>query len=127
MYYFYADQESEYVTNGVRAELIIDNDEVSILGVRVLWRISLVYTGSCQYPPIRVELNPGGHVKEVTVDDTSAEFFNLECNTWYTPRVQSIFDAPEIDSRDIGAPFIYGGNYCTGSYLQTWAVCTCIQ
>ena len=106
-----ADQESDYVTNGVRAELITDNDGVSLLGIRVLWSISSVYTRSCQYPPIRVELNPGGHVKEVTVSDTSAEFFNLECNRWYTPRVQSLFDTPEIDSLDIGVPLIYGGNH----------------
>lgn len=106
MYFFYADQESDYVTNGVRAELMIGTDGVSILGIRVLWRISSVYTRSCQYPQIRVEINPGGHAKEVTVSDTSAEFFDLECNKWYIARVQSIFDAPEIDSRDIGAPLI---------------------
>lgn len=39
---YYTDQESNYVTNGVRAELIIGIDGVSlVLGIRVSYRYIL--------------------------------------------------------------------------------------
>lgn len=91
---------------------MIDSDGVSLLGIRVLWTISSVYTRSCQYQPIRLELH-GNHAREVTVSDTSTEFFNpTNCIHVLPECSRPKFDAPEIDSWDIGIPLIYGGDYC---------------
>ena len=98
--------DRDNLTTGVRAELITDNDGVSLLGIRVLWTIKSEYL-SCQFSNLRVELNPGQHSRDTTVSDSSADFYNLDCNEQYTPRVTAVVSAIEI--QDIGDSLFYRG------------------
>ena len=98
---------SDKLTNGVSAELITASDGVSLRGIRVLWTTKSQYS-NCQFTSLRVELNFGEVGKNITVNDTSAEFFSLDCNRQYTPRVRAATYFIAID-RDIGAQLFYGG------------------
>ena len=92
------------LTNGVSAELITATDGVSVLGIRVLWAIKPEFS-VCQLSSLKVTLN--SHSRDITVSSHSAEFFNLDCNTWYTPCVSVI--STQITIKDSGAALFYGG------------------
>ena len=94
------------LTNRVLAQLITADDGVSLLGIRVLWTIKSEYL-NCQLSNLRVQLNQGQHSTDITVNNTSADFYNLDCNEQYTPRVTAIVSATEI--QNIGDRLFYGG------------------
>ena len=96
------------LTSGVYAELITANDGVSLLGIRVLWTIKSEYL-NCPFSNLRVELNLGQHSRDITVKNVNrlADFYNLDCNEQYTPRVTAIVSTTEI--QDIGDRLFYGG------------------
>ena len=97
------------LTTGVHAELITGNDGVSLLGIRVMWTIKSEYL-NCHFSNLRVELNPGQHSRDVTVNDSSADFRNIDCNEQYTPRVTA--DAVSeigIQVQDTGDNLFFAG------------------
>ena len=100
--------DGDNLTNGVQAELITANDGVSLLGIKVLWTIKSEYL-NCQFSNLRVELNYNSnqHSRDITVIDSSADFYNLVCNEQYTPRVTAVVSAIEI--QDIGDSLFYRG------------------
>ena len=77
---------------------------MSLLGVRVLWRIKSEYL-NCQFTSLRVQLNSIQQT-DVTINDSSADFYNLDCNTWYIPRVRGVSAAAYTD---VGDRLFYGG------------------
>ena len=87
---------------------------MSLLGIRVLWTIKPEYLVNCQLSNLRVELNPGQHSGDVTVSDSSADFYNLDCNEHYTPRVTAIVSGIQI--QDTGDRLFYGGMGMTHIY-----------
>ena len=93
------------LTNGVSAELITANDGVSLLGIRVLWTIKSEYL-DCQFTSLTVELNSGERGKDITVNDSSADFNYLDCNTEYIPKVRGFSGG--IGSSDIGNSVFFG-------------------
>lgn len=99
----------DILTNGVRGELITTNNGVSLLGIRVSWTIKSEYL-NCQFSRLEVWLNRGQHVikRAITVNDTSANFFNLDCNQQYTPRVTANVLGFQI--QDTGDSIIYRGS-----------------
>ena len=105
--------DGDSLTNGVCAELITDDDGTSLLGIRVLWTIKSEYL-NCQLSNLRVELNRIQHSRYITVSDSSADFYNLDCNEQYTPRVTAIVSGIQI--QDIGENLLYAGgiidNFC---------------
>ena len=98
--------DGDNLTTGIRVELITVNDGGSLLGIRVLWTIKSEYL-NCQFSNLRVELNPGQHSRDITVNDRSADFYNLTCNEQYTPRVTAVVSGIQI--QDIGHRLLYGG------------------
>ena len=96
--------DGDNLTNGVQAELITANGGVSLLGIKVLWTIKSEYL-NCPFSNLRVELNSYQHSRSITVSDSSADFYNLDCNEQYTPRVTAIVSAIEI--QDIGDSLFY--------------------
>ena len=98
---------SDKSTNGVSAELITAADGVSLRGIRVLWTIRSQYL-NCQFSSLRVELNSGELGRDITVNDSSAEFLNLRCNRQYRPRVRAVlmYTATEDD----GDQLFFGRN-----------------
>ena len=101
--------DGDDLTNGVRAKLITADDGVSLLGIRVLWTIKSEYL-NCHLSSLRVELNPGQHSRDITVNNRSADFYNLDCNEQYTPRVIAVVSHVRI--QDIGDRLFYGGMTC---------------
>ena len=102
------------LTTGIRSELITANDGVSLLGIRVLWRVKSEYS-SCRFTQMRVELYPGPHtiiIDEVTADvrDSSADFLNIDCNREYTPSVVAVISG-NYQIQDTGDALFYGGIY----------------
>ena len=89
--------DGDDLTNGVRAQLITADDGVSLHGIKVLWTIKSEYL-SCQLSNLRLELNPGQHSRDITVNNRSADFYNLDCNEQYTPRVTAVVSATEIQN-----------------------------
>ena len=110
------------LTTGIRSELITANDGVSLLGIRVLWTVKPEYS-RCYFTQMRVELYPGPHtiiINEVTADvrDSSADFFNIDCNREYTPSVVAVI-SKDRQIQDTGDTLFYGGIYtCNSQELQ---------
>ena len=86
---------------------------MSLLGIRVNWTIKSEYL-NCQFSSLRVELNSGERTKDITVNDTSADFYNLDCNRQYTPKVRGTSGG--ISSSDIGN-MVFFGSKLTSSNL----------
>ena len=109
MYFANVFTHLDELTNGVSAELIIANDGVSLHGIRVSWTIKSKYS-NCTFVSPRVDLifNSGEVRKNITVNDNSAEFLNLDCNRQYTPRVGATISYTYIS--DNGNQLFYGGN-----------------
>ena len=97
--------DGDGLTTGVRAQLITGDDGVSLLGIRVLWRIKSEYL-NCQLSNLRIELNPGQHRRDITVSDSIADFYNLTCNQLYTPKMTATVIGIQI--QDIGNMLLYG-------------------
>ena len=57
---------------------------------------------------MRVELNSGEVGKDITVNDSSAEFLNLDCNRQYKPRVR-VTKVFHFEIADHGSQLFYGG------------------
>ena len=103
-------------THGTSAELITANDGVSLLGIRVLWTIKSEYL-NCQFTFLRVELNSGEHGRDITVNDSSADFSNLNCNRQYIPKVRGASGG--ISSSGIGN-IVFFGSKLTSSDILTF-------
>lgn len=107
------------LTTGIRSELIIANDGVSLLGIRVLWTVKPEYS-RCYFTQMRVELYPGPHtiiISEVStadVHDSSADFLNIDCNREYTPRVVAVI-SENHQIQDTGDALFYGGIFTCNS------------
>ena len=80
---------------------------MSLLGIRVLWTIKFEYL-NCQFSTPRVELDPDRHRKDITVSNSSADFYNLNYNKEYTPIV--IMKVSEVAIPDYGDSLLFGGN-----------------
>ena len=95
--------------NGVSAELITDSvDGVTLCGIRVSWMIKSEYS-SCQWMTLRVELNHGEFYKEVTVNDSLAEFYKkFLCNRHYRPSVKATLPMFTVEDNSNTSLF-YGG------------------
>ena len=74
-----------------------------------MWTIKSEYL-ICQFSSLRVELNPGGHRRYITVDNSSADFYNLDCNTEYTPSISASVLVSGIRTREDGDSLFFGGN-----------------
>ena len=96
----------DQLTEEVSANLITTTDGVSLHGIRVLWTIKSQYL-NCQFESLRVELSPLELGKVITVNDSSAEFLNLDCNRQYRPRVRAVKNKFATEHR--GAQLFYGG------------------
>ena len=93
--------------NGVSAELITDSgDGVTLHGIRVLWMIKSEYS-TCQQMNLTVELNHGEFYKVITVNDSSAEFYELVCNRHCRPSVKATL--PMFTVEDFNTSLFYGG------------------
>ena len=105
--------------NGVSAELITDSgDGVTLHGIRVLWMIKSEYS-TCQQMTLRVELNHGEVYKEITVNDSSAEFHELVCNKHYRPSVKATL--PMFTVEDFNSSLFYGGKCkCDTTCMSTY-------
>ena len=79
---------------------------MSLLGIRVLWTIKSEYL-NCQFSSLRVQLNPRGPSRDITVNDSLADFYNINCNTEYTPNVRVI--AFGFAVQDFGDSLFFGG------------------
>ena len=101
-------------TNGLSAELIIDNDGVSLLGIRVLWTIKSEYL-NCSFTSLRVQLNSGERNRDITVNDSSADLYNLDCNKQYTPKVRGIVVG--VGTSDIGNMVFFGSKLTSSDIL----------
>ena len=68
------------LTNGVTAELITSTDGLSLLGIKVSWKIKSVYL-KCSFSSMRVKLRSGANrlQRDITVNDTSTEFYDTIC------------------------------------------------
>ena len=97
-------------TNGVSAELITKSgDGVTLCGIRVSWMIKSEYS-SCQQMTLRVELNHGEFYKEITINDSSVEFYEeLLCNRHYRPSVKAAFPMHMFTVEDSNTSLFYGG------------------
>ena len=104
------------LTNGVRAELITANDGVSLLGIRVNWTIKSEYL-DCQFSSLRVKLNSGERTIDITVNDSSADFYNLICNKEYTPKVRGIKGG--VSGSDIGNLVVFGSKLTSCDFLTS--------
>ena len=95
--------------NGITAELITATDGLNLLGIRVLWKIKSVYL-KCSFSLLRVELRSSANrlQRDITVNDSSAEFYTIICNRWYSPRVIALYS--EIYVENIGNELFYGGS-----------------
>ena len=100
---FYLDN----LTNGITSELITATDGLSLLGIRVVWKIKSMYL-KCPYSSLSVELRSraSGLQTNITVNDSSAEFYNTTCNTLYSPR---LIAKRQIIIEVIGNQLFYGG------------------
>ena len=78
-----------------------------LVGIRVNWTIKSEHL-NCLFTSLTVYLLPGGHFRDITVNDSSADFYNLDCNTEYTPRVRVAFMGTSL--QDVGDSLFYGGN-----------------
>ena len=96
------------LTTGVTAELIIDTDGLSLLGIRMSWTIKSVYL-NCSFSSMRVELISvvTRLQRDITVNDTSTEFYDTICNSLYSPRVTAIYS--QILIENFGNKLFYGG------------------
>ena len=93
---------------------------MSLLGIRVLWTIKSEHL-NCQFTFLRVELNSGERGRDITVNDSSADFsadfYNLDCNRQYTPKVRGT--AGGIGRSDIGNIMVVFGSKLTSSDILT--------
>ena len=89
---------------------------MSLLGIRVLWTIKSEYL-NCQFSSLSVELNSGERRRDITVNDSSADFYNPVCNRQYAPRVRGIIGG--IVSSDIGNNMGFFGSKLTSSDVLT--------
>ena len=89
---------------------------MSLLGIRVLWTIKSQYL-NCQFTSLRVELNSGERGRDITVNDSSADLYNLVCNRQYTPKVRGTSGG--ISSSDTGN-LVFFGSKLTSSDILTY-------
>ena len=101
------------ITNGVNAELI-HNDSGLLLGIRVSWSWLLNVSVDCfQSPVVELSLTSGHPANSTSVTsgsrNNSIDFFNLDCNQMYTPKVKATYD--NFQSSDTGNTVFFGGSY----------------
>ena len=83
---------------------------MSLLGIRVSWTINPEYL-NCQLSNLNVELNRDEHSRDITVSDSSVDFYNLDCNKNYTPRVTASLSLTDstFEIQGNGDMLFYGG------------------
>ena len=81
---------------------------MSLLGIRVSWTIKSEYL-NCRFSILNVSLNDDQDMinRGITVNDSSVDFFNLDCNEQYTPRVTA--KVSRTERGDTGDSIFYGG------------------
>ena len=89
--------------------MITAADGLSLLGIRVLWKIKPVYL-KCSFSSLRVELRSDADRlhRDITVNDNSAEFYSTICNRRYTSKVIARHSGLYIEN--IGEELFYGGS-----------------
>ena len=80
----------------------------------MLWTIKSEYL-NCQFSSLKVELNSGERRRDITVNDSSADLYNLDCNRQYTPRVRGATGG--ISSSDNGNMVFFGSKLTSSNLI----------
>ena len=71
---------------------------------------------NCPSFSLTVYLLPGGHSRDITVNDSSAEFYNLDCNREYTPNLRGAVGG--VSSSDNGNLVFFGSKLISSDFLK---------